>query len=327
MKNLYLLQAKTLTPIKQILDEANAPVADIYEKALLPQAALFDENITISWIPFRNLMAIIERKYQVKDLGFILIDKIGNTHLEQYLIFIQKHSSNLLDALELFCDINTFTANNNDLWIETDKAGHWFCYNPIEYNNIGNNVIEQYILASMIEVIQYLTQSSWTPKFIGLTRSDHHYSSNKYLKNAQLAYGQPSTRILIDEQVKELMQTGSKPQATSIAINNFAASMVEQLTKILQPYLYEYLPSIDDAVKITGLSKRSLQRYLANEGMTYRKLIELIRFERSKSLLENSLLSVEMISKQLHYSNYHNFSRAFNRWAKMTPTKYRTPHL
>ncbi|WP_068545260.1 AraC family transcriptional regulator [Thalassotalea crassostreae] len=330
MKNLYLVSAVSLNPIKRLLTELGAPIEALYEQALIPKKALTDESIQISWMPVRNIFSIVAKKYHIKNIGFLLAAKDALQPVLPYFDFVTKNTNDIESALQLFCDINKFTVNNVNLWLEKDNAGVWFCYAPLEYSFIGNDIIEEYSLAIMIEFIRYLTKPSWNATTIGLSRASIHYEDNHYLQGAQLSFSQPATRILIEEKI--LKQSINKNNAASINnaktinIDNFTPLMVEQLTMILLPYFEQFIPNIENAAKITGLSKRSLQRYLNKEKLSYRNLIEQLRFEKAKTLLIDTNLTIHQISEKLHYSNYHNFSRAFSRWANSSPTNFRLNH-
>ncbi|WCR20878.1 helix-turn-helix transcriptional regulator [Paracoccus alcaliphilus] len=72
-----------------------------------------------------------------------------------------------------------------------------------------------------------------------------------------------------------------------------------------------------------GLSRRSLQRRLADHGTTLSILIGTLRYERARTLLIESPLSISMIAENLGYADPAHFTRAFRAWAGMSPSDYR----
>lgn len=80
---------------------------------------------------------------------------------------------------------------------------------------------------------------------------------------------------------------------------------------------------IEEVAQKLNVTERTLQRQLAEEGKTFRSIIEDIRQSKSAILLRNPGLSIKYISDRMGYSNTANFARAFQRWYDKTPGQYR----
>jgi AraC-like DNA-binding protein len=84
-----------------------------------------------------------------------------------------------------------------------------------------------------------------------------------------------------------------------------------------------------DSVEVTdiaadlGLSKRTLVRRLAGEGVTCRQIVDDVRYDRARHLLRVSGARMTEIAGALGYPNQSSFSRAFRRWAGMPPAVWR----
>lgn len=83
------------------------------------------------------------------------------------------------------------------------------------------------------------------------------------------------------------------------------------------------IPDLEQLANELHLSTRSLRRYLANEGSSYRLIADEVRFELAKEYLEATALDMANIATLLGYSEAANFSHAFKRWSGMTPFAYR----
>ncbi|MDH4395262.1 MAG: helix-turn-helix domain-containing protein [Limnobacter sp.] len=84
------------------------------------------------------------------------------------------------------------------------------------------------------------------------------------------------------------------------------------------------MPSLENVAEREHLTPRTLMRKLASEGHSFQALLDEVRFERARWLLEHSTTSVEQIACQLGYEDPSNFSRTFKRWAGQTPGQYRS---
>ena len=72
-----------------------------------------------------------------------------------------------------------------------------------------------------------------------------------------------------------------------------------------------------------GTSARTLQRKLAEEGVSYHALLEEARRRAAEGYLAEPTLSVGEIGYLLGYSEPAAFHRAFRRWHRSTPAAYR----
>jgi AraC-like DNA-binding protein len=79
----------------------------------------------------------------------------------------------------------------------------------------------------------------------------------------------------------------------------------------------------DEVAQRLGLSERTLQRRLAREGTSVRSIVGQQRYGRARALLCDPRLSIGDVSAQLGYRNPPAFTRAFRRWAGLTPAEFR----
>ena len=75
--------------------------------------------------------------------------------------------------------------------------------------------------------------------------------------------------------------------------------------------------------KNMSISKRTLQRKLRSEGLSFKKLSNISKYEKAKELLANSNMSIEEISINLGFSDRRSFARAFQRISGLSPFKFR----
>lgn len=83
------------------------------------------------------------------------------------------------------------------------------------------------------------------------------------------------------------------------------------------------VPSLESIALSNHVSARTIERYLRQENVSFRQLLNQARFERACELLDNPLTTVAHIAQRLGFSDAANFSRAFRRAIGITPTVYR----
>ena len=71
------------------------------------------------------------------------------------------------------------------------------------------------------------------------------------------------------------------------------------------------------------MSTRSLQRHLAAAGLSFAGLVDDVRFQLACGLLRDPHSKVVEVSAELGYTDSANFTRAFRRWAGVSPRSFR----
>lgn len=82
-------------------------------------------------------------------------------------------------------------------------------------------------------------------------------------------------------------------------------------------------PSLEKVAESVGAHARTLQRRLVRVDLTYQPLVDEVRFDPARSLLESPNTSLYEIASRLGYGDPAHFSRAFSRWTGMPPRAYR----
>lgn len=106
-----------------------------------------------------------------------------------------------------------------------------------------------------------------------------------------------------------------------IAMNGAANGMVQRLRTMIEAGGKP--PRIEQFAALIGLSKRSLNRRLADRGTTYQALAELVQKERALQLMLDPARSLQAISDMMGFSDQSSFGRSFRRWFNTNPGRYR----
>lgn len=74
------------------------------------------------------------------------------------------------------------------------------------------------------------------------------------------------------------------------------------------------MPSLDGMAATLGSSRRSLQRELSSEGITYQELVKRFRMRHAKVLLGEGRMNIKTIAFTLGFKDVGSFRRAFQEW-------------
>jgi AraC-like DNA-binding protein len=102
-----------------------------------------------------------------------------------------------------------------------------------------------------------------------------------------------------------------------------AGSVTERVDRLVGAQIGMERITVASVARDLGLSARSLQRRLAEEGTTLRDLVQAHRRLMAESRLTSGQASHALIAHALGYSDSTVFWRAFKRWSGASPTDYR----
>lgn len=80
---------------------------------------------------------------------------------------------------------------------------------------------------------------------------------------------------------------------------------------------------IEDIARQLGMSARTLQRALAAENLSYRQVLDEVRWAVAAPLVATSAIPLEQIAERLGYADGKAFRRAFRRWSGVAPVELR----
>lgn len=98
-------------------------------------------------------------------------------------------------------------------------------------------------------------------------------------------------------------------------------SITEEVTTHVRAWVRES-PAIEDVARALGMSMRTLQRRLGEEGVTFRQLVLDTKMDVAKQLLEQRNLSVKRVAAAVGFASVAAFSTAFSTHTGTSPTAF-----
>jgi len=112
-----------------------------------------------------------------------------------------------------------------------------------------------------------------------------------------------------------------------IVLKHLADLKQADLSTRVQLAILEQLPSGNikesDIAALLGLSSRTLQRRLLEEGLNFQGLLQEARQKLADQYIRDENLSISEIAYLLGFSEQANFTRAFKRWNGQSPSRFR----
>ncbi len=111
-------------------------------------------------------------------------------------------------------------------------------------------------------------------------------------------------------------------QLQHLALQQVDSDLANQVRQYLLMYV-EHFPSAPEVASMLQMSERSLRSNLSKLGVSYRQILDQVRYQRACQHLEQGRDSIESIALQLGYAEAAAFIHAFQRWSGTTPAAYR----
>lgn len=230
------------------------------------------------------------------------------------------------EAIEVFCHSMHRYSNNTRLGLEQYHDRIWFARYKDGENEPWYKYAEVFSIIFMDELVAALTNSRQKTMNVSLKSTEmESFFTCPQLLHIQFYTNRAATGIQLDDANlnKAIFMPKKQRQERAVTLCEVPASFLSSFRSAIQPYTSGGRLSILDAERILGIPKRTLQRRLHKEGVTYSQIVEELLLERSLQLLRNSRLSITAIASSLGYTDTANFTRFIRRRVGMTPSAYR----
>jgi AraC-like DNA-binding protein len=267
------------------------------------------------------------------DLGL----EAGRMRLEDHGSFGTKvmGSPTLHRALASFCSAALKEYTRAYFWTERRGRTTWFCRHRIDGDEDERRQVELYLVELMLQTVRTVAGQQWRPREMWLQTDEvAALRDTETLAPLDVKFCQPILAIPVPRKLMSLCLPRMDGDAVAEVTGQDEADappipaddIVGTLSHVVRLYLASGQSHIDELAEAVGLSRRTLQRRLAAAGTTYSQLVDDARIHAALPMLGDPDLRVTDIAFELGYSHPAHFTRAFRRWAGVTPSEYRA-HL
>lgn len=327
MSSLALTKSRHLLPFAAALRAQGVGARRLLKQVNLPLNCLDDPDTLIPAVcagPFRELAA---KKTGCPNLSLeatrhLAIENLGNFGRKLLV------EPTLRGALNKFRKLVATETSNVVIDLRTQPGGDlWFGQRMLSQVESGEWHSNLYVICWMLKIAR-LADSAWSPSEILLSAkaTQEHFEAIETL-GSTARFQQKDTGFLVPASMLALpvarVSAPGKNSAPNLWFTAPSETYAESLQQVIRSYVDDGWLSIEQASEATRTSVRTLQRRLMTEQKTYSDLVQQCRAEMAGDLLENSDATVAEIADQLGYRNQGNFTRAFYRWAKVSPSEFR----
>ena len=223
------------------------------------------------------------------------------------------------------------------IWLERHGDQVKYCLKHVEtLPPGGNTVIDHLGLANALATAGIGQGSDWRPTRIELPTDPIDLGVHfPELKEISVRFNQSHTAIWFDQQwlsrplplheISQLRRAGSNERESFLA-SSPSRRLVGQLKQAIDSTLGHPELGLQMTAAIVGMNSRTIQRQLAEEGLSYSRMLQSAQFHKAQQLLNDNSMPLTEIASRLSYANVPNFIRAFKRWTGVGPSEFRKIH-
>jgi AraC-like DNA-binding protein len=284
----------------------------------------------VSVVVLARLWLSAERMLGDPMIGLHTAEVIGPSGLLHYLVMTQSTVGRSIAA----CVSSTRLASDN-LVITLDRATATSAIGIHISSRSGPGVAQsaEYVCGLLASHLYFHTGGRLVPDRVDFTHCARGPEEEyRRILQSEVRFERADTRLEIPTAALDWpLQTGNPEVARSLADQAqraLAALDHGDLAARVGAYLIRMFTeagddSLEGAAAGVGMSSRTLQRRLRDEGTSFRKVHDNARREIASDLLADPSLSISEVADRLGFGDVSAFDTAFKRWAKRTPRAYR----
>ena len=314
------------------LHAAGLPIAPLLSKAGLKVEQIEDPAARIEVRAQVQLLEIAAEQLRDDLFGFRMAQ---NFELREIGLayYIPSSSNTLADALS---DAERYTRIVNDgiqfrIRLDSMTAIALDC---VEVKPGSGRHQMEFWLFAVIRMCRQLTDTRLAPRQLKLRHSrDAPPPEFRAFLGCDVEFASDANEIIFPDSVSSLPIVGADchlhemlvryAEEALVDLAPVKASVQSRVEKAIAPRLPHGRASVAAIARELGMSRRTLARALAAEGLTFSALLDQYRAELAKAYLTHGDLAISQIAWLLGYREVSAFTHAFKRWTGITPRQLR----
>ena len=280
------------------------------------------------FVPLRRAWAFFDATAQREDpmLGWYAGRFVGDNNLNDALLRKLESAPTLYQALKRLIRMVSAEASHLQLGILGRRDDILFY---THYSNMkdlpGYTSSQAYQLEAYLDLIRHFVGQQWVPDEIGIeipivpSVAEEHFPGSRILTHQQVGYiAVPRSCLHMAARNRDSDATRAEPLALTKKFD-----YVDTLRVLLEAYLAEGYPSTQLAASLMETSVRTLARRLTAAGVTYRTLVDEVRFNAARKLLQETGAPISGVSSAIGFDDPAHFARMFRRVGGLSPRAFR----
>ena len=312
------------------LEGAGVPPAVLLRQARLPATLHLDPQALVTTAHYFSLLRAVETLLPEPGLGLRLVAALDTAaHPPSSLMAF--HARDYRDGLQRLARFKRLCTPELLLLDEGSKE----CSIEVRWLYAGGLVpgfATDITLATLVELGRRATGSRITPVRVEVTASAINAATHETYFGCELRFDAPVDRLVLRSADLDLPFPGRNPELLEMLLPPLAAALEElqaldsvgaQVKMALRRTLASGRPDVGQVARDLGMSERTLQRRITEEGSSFRSLLLEARRALGHQLLSMPDCDIQEVAFLLGYQDVTAFHRAFKEWEGVSPARWR----
>ncbi len=239
----------------------------------------------------------------------------------------------IAECFDAIVDYQFLAGQGGEFSLDRQAGVTALSYTPINPEHPVSSQRVVGLLAATLSVGRWLVGGAFRPRRTEFTqRQPASVAAYEEFFGAPVQFGQRANRMLFDESVtdlpvpnasEELLQLLSERANRLLDSASRHAGIASRVASLLATQLGNTVPDRALIAAQLGMSERTLQRRLQEEGTSYQEILDNTRRYLARELLASTRVPLAAVASQLGFSEPSTFFRAFKKWEGMTPGQFR----
>ncbi len=316
--------------IPQVLTELGFDPAAVFDELGVAPDFFEDPERPLSYVDAGRLLAACAAKTGCEHFGFLLGRRYGVTQLG-LVGRVAVLSSDVEAALQAMIRFLPIFDRGAILTLREVGEEVSFVYGIFSDGMTGADQLYDLSLTVAFNALKILCGGNWRPKYVTLPhKAPNDARPFRRYYGAETRFDADEAAIVFDRAwlrqpvstatVTDWIKAVDRAASVEFMIEVTTAERVRRELRTASPVSWP-----DEAVvaKRLRISARTLRLLLVGEGVSFRQIVDELRFEAARHYLANSRIELKEIALLLGYSDATAFNRAFRRWSGEAPSAWR----
>ena len=314
--------------------DAGKGTGAVLSGAGLTAAQIDDPGLRLKVHTQIKVLDLAARELQDECLGFHLARNFDLREIG-LLYYVMASSERLEDALrnaERYSEINNEGVH---LRFSSDRA----TVIRLDYHNVDRLLDRHQIefwLITVVRLCRQLTDNRLAPRKLTVRHvRDRTPPEYRSFLGGDVQFGADADEIVFAAQAASLPLVGADGYLNRL-LRRYADEALHdrpqpgtgvraQVERLLPQLLPHGKATTSEVARRLGLSRRTLSRSLAADGVSFTRILEELRASLARRYLKERELPVTEIAWLLGYRETGSFTHAFRRWTGVSPSQFRFP--
>jgi AraC-like DNA-binding protein len=329
----YTILVKSVNKIIDAVKSEGVEPAELYRAVNFDPALLNDPD---NRIPFSQFVAFYEEGARLTgdDAFGLHVGERAEPELFDVLGYVVVHSPTFGEAINRLIRYHSIWSDGAFYDLDVSGSQARLAYEYADGLIDARRHDCEMTLSILVSFARRGTGVDWAPREVSFRHSrPKSIVEHQRIFRRQIHFDRPVNELVFDSSLLALPMMKADP-GLCVILDRHAQELLSRrpradgLANQVRQLLSEALnvgddPRIETISQKLGVSVRTLQRKLKEEGRSHQDLLDEMRCELSRRYLQEPKLAICEVAYLLGFSEPSAFHRAFRRWTGITPKEFR----